>query len=80
MFRNIMNVIITPLGHVQTYNQGVSSVFVMTGINRRYNYNNNNSKNNKRYTKHECEKRFMTAGKHKGIWHIGGVDPFNLNL
>jgi hypothetical protein len=75
-----MNVIITPLGHAQTYNHGVSSVVIMTGNNTRYNYNNNSSKNNKRYTAHEHDEKFMTAGKHKGIWHIGGLDQFTLNF
>ena len=40
-----MFVIITPLVHAQKYNQGVRSVFVLTGINILYNNKNNNKKN-----------------------------------
>ena len=42
MLRQIMVFIITPLGPAQTYNKGVTSVFIMTGINT-HNNNNNNS-------------------------------------
>ena len=56
MLRQIKVGIITPLGHAQTYNQGVRSVFIMTGINTLYNNNSsskNNNNNNKRYATHK---------------------------
>ena len=67
-----MVVIITPNGHYRTYNQGVRSVFIMTGINTHYN-NNKSSKNNKRYATHEREKNFMLIRQHKGMRVIGRV-------
>jgi len=46
MLRQIMVVIITPLGHTQIYNQGVRVGFIMTGINTLFSNNNNNNNNN----------------------------------
>jgi len=57
MFRQIMFGIITQLGHAQTYNQVVRSVFLMTGTNTLYNNNNNNNKN-KRCATHGCDNDF----------------------
>jgi len=45
MLRQIMVLIITPLGHVQIYNQGVRSVFITIGINNLYSNNSNNNNN-----------------------------------
>jgi hypothetical protein len=62
MLRQIIVVIIIPLGHAQTYNQDVSSVFIMTGLNTLYSNNssssNNNNNKNKHFATHECDKVF----------------------
>jgi len=59
MLRQIMVVIITPLGHAQIYSQRVRSVLIMTEINTLYEnkHNKNNSKNNKQHATHERDKR-----------------------
>jgi len=57
MLRQIMVVIITPLGLAQIYNLGVRSVFIMTGINILCSNNNNNNRN-KRYATHELGNGF----------------------
>jgi hypothetical protein len=79
MFRQIMNIVITPLGHAQIYNHGVRSVFIMTGINTLYN-NISLSKNNKSYNTHESDTFLKAPGHHKGMWLIGGLAPFSPNL
>jgi len=43
MLRQIMVVIITPLGHAQIYSQRVRSVLIMTGINTLYSCGNSSS-------------------------------------
>jgi hypothetical protein len=50
MLRQIMVVIITPMGRAQTYNQGVRNVFIMTGINTLYSNNSSSSNNNNKTT------------------------------
>jgi hypothetical protein len=42
MLRQIMVVIVTPLGHAQTYNQGVRSFFVIKRINTHHNNSSSN--------------------------------------
>ena len=60
MLKQMMVVIITPLGHAQKYNHGVRSVFILTAINTRYNTNsrNNNNNNNNLYATHESDNDF----------------------
>ena len=70
-----MVVIITRLGNAQIYNQGVGSVFILTGLNK-HSTNNKSKNNNKKWNAtHERENVY-----HKGTWDIGGVNPFTLNL
>jgi len=75
MFKQIMNAIITSIGYAQTYNQGGSRVFVMTAINTLYNNNSSSKKTN--VILHNNVINFMTAGQHKGMWHIGGVSKIH---
>jgi hypothetical protein len=77
MLRQIMVVIITLLGYAQIYNQCVTCVFVITGINTLY--IKNSSKNNKRYATHERDKLYARL-THKDMWDVGSVAPFVRDL
>ena len=66
--------IITPLRHAQTYNRGVRSVLVMTGINTFY----SNNSSTVCYTRHDkIYDQWMIGELHRQLWKGTQYDRYS---